>query len=174
VSQKITFSDVTKDYAANFPVIERVRAEFRSNLRKFLDQLVEEVGRQVAPLVFSKSTPEKQWWMAASNVARPKERDAEWHGALLWFEDAFDTRHVDPGEMKLIAAVPCGDRTLCARVQAIAKRPEFADICTVNSSAAWYLFGAKLRYSEGDDVASVVTPIASLLRAMHEVCSEAM
>ncbi|MCC6149594.1 MAG: hypothetical protein IT461_05025 [Planctomycetes bacterium] len=165
---KIEFSDMAREYAANLAVIQRVEKEFEESITAFWDSLYSELALGVKPLIFGHSKPTKQWTFWASNVKRPEKKSEYWPGALLWTEDAFDTRIVLSGELHLIAGVPSGEAEICKSVRALAGDPKFSAFCKPDTKAMWYLFRAQFKSPNGADMQTLVEPITGLLRAMHE------
>lgn len=166
----IEFSEITRDYAANLPLILRVRRAFELEIEAFWDALFADIKPRVAPLLFGYAKPVKQWAFWACERDWSSKDEKTWYEAKLWTEDAYDAHLVSTGELRLVAGVPCANVNVCKAVQAVAKRTDFSSWCKLDSDRPWYLFRSSLRLEAGADIASLGQPLANLLNAMHDAC----
>lgn len=156
-----SFSEASRLYAQNYPVIEVIKSEFERDVNAFLDAVREEISLAVSGRLSEKVTKGYRYWW----VGEEKDKDLY---PQFWLESG-STETVYPGAVKLTAIAPAASQDQLRAFAQVATRPEFTAICRPGLGGPWSLFTAVIKYEDEHPVQRVSSITARLLSALNDL-----
>ncbi|SRR6266478_4062939 len=155
-----SFSELSRLYAQNYPVIEAVKADFQREVSGFLDDVQKAIVAATSGTSQQKITPDyRYWWIGGSDKDR--------HPQL--FVQSWLPEIIHPGQVTLNGIAPNASAEQLRALAAVAKRAEFAAIHRPLRGGPWSLFKAVIAYESENPVEQVSRITASLLLALNDV-----
>jgi hypothetical protein len=155
-----SFSELSRLYAQNYPVIEAVKTEFQREVDAFLNDVQKAILAATSGASHQKITSGfRYWWIGGPDKDR--------HPQVFVFTSAPQIMH--PGEVTLNVIAPNASADQLHALVAVARKPEFAAIHRPWNGGPWSLFKAVVTYENENPVEPVSRITASLLLALNDL-----